>query len=157
MLLSRAENIIRDDGDSPQNLKSIIYRLCTVPELYKGCELSISVMLSNLSCITSECGMESLISTIKDNNSIDRPLSIEQLHHEIMIRKMAPIPCTQQPPSFYWMHFTDTLEVAHQLGHSLEDPTSIKMRNLKLFPAIFVMSPHINFNYKLVLPSHSHS
>ena len=92
MLLSRAENIIRDDGDSPQNLKSIIYRLCTVPELYKGCELSISVMLSNLSCITSECGMESLISTIKDNNSIDRPLSIEQLHHEIMIRKNGPHP-----------------------------------------------------------------
>ena len=92
MLVARAERLIKDDGNSPQSLKSIIYRLCTVPKLYKGCELAISVMLKNIRCSTSECGMESLVSTIKDSDSIDRPLSIKQLHHELMIRRNGPHP-----------------------------------------------------------------
>ena len=92
MLLSRVEKLLQDDGDSSQSLKSIVYRLGTSEKLYRGCELAISVMLSNIGCSTSECGMESLISAMKDNYSVFRPLSINQLHHELMIRKNGPQP-----------------------------------------------------------------
>ena len=48
-------------------------------------------MLLNVGCMTSECGMESLISSMGETNSHDRPISIEQLKRE-MIRKNGPHP-----------------------------------------------------------------
>ena len=87
MLLSRVEKLLKEDSDPTQSLKSIIYRLGTAPTLYQGVELARCVMM-NIGCATSECW----ISAMKDNNSVDRPLSIDQLHHEIVIRKNGPHP-----------------------------------------------------------------
>ena len=92
MLLSHAETLLEEDSDCQQSLKSLIYRICTSSKLYTGCELAISVMLLNLGSSTSECGMESLISSLKDNNSVDRPITLPQLHKELLIRKNGPHP-----------------------------------------------------------------
>ena len=130
MLLSHVEKLLQDDGDSLQSLKSIVYRLGTSEKLYRGCELAISVMLSNIGCSTSECGMESLISAMKDNYSVFRPLSINQLHHELMIRINGPQPL--HPSTTKFLLSTDTLEVAQLTGHSSNDHhTSIMLKTLK--------------------------
>ena len=99
MLLSRAETLLEEDSDCQQSLKSLIYRICTSSKLYTGCELAISVMLLNLGSSTSECGMESLISSLKDNNSVDRPITLPQLHKELLIRKNGPARYNHQVPT----------------------------------------------------------
>ena len=50
-----------------------------------------SVTLFNIGCTSSKCGMESLISSIGDNNS-NQPISIYQLQKEKVIRKNGPYP-----------------------------------------------------------------
>ena len=99
ILLERVKTLIEEDSknSSPQPLKTIIYRLCSTKNLYKQCELAITIMLFNLGCSTSECGMESLISSLGETNSKDRPISIETLQNEMMIRKK----CSPPSPSFY--------------------------------------------------------
>ena len=95
LLLARVNTLLNEDSklsSNPQPLQSIIYRLCTSKELYKGCELAIAVMLYNIGCTTSECGMESLISAIGENNNVNRPLSIHQLQKEMIIRTNGPHP-----------------------------------------------------------------
>ena len=95
LLLARVNTVLNEDSklsSKPQPLQSIIYRLCTSKELYKGCELAIAVMLYNIGCTTSECGMESLISAIGENNNVNRPLSIHQLQKEMIIRTNGPHP-----------------------------------------------------------------
>ena len=103
MLLARAKTLMEEDAKesaAPQSLKSLIYRLCTSPKLYVGCELAITVMLYNLCCSTSECGIESMISAIGANNSKDRPLGLSQLQSEIMIRKNGPHPLHHKTTEF---------------------------------------------------------
>ena len=103
MLLARVQTLIDEDAaesENPQSLKSLIYKLCTSPKLYTGCELTITVMLYNLGCPTSECGIESLISAVGENNSKDRPLAIPQLEREIMIRRNGPHPLHHNTTEF---------------------------------------------------------
>ena len=85
----------QDDNDRKENkisLKSIVYRICTTPALYSGCELAFTVMLYTICVAVSECGIESLISTIAQFNSSSRPLSLSQLESEVNIRKNGPHP-----------------------------------------------------------------
>ena len=102
ILLERVKTLIEEDSknSSPQPLKTIIYRLCSTKNLYKQCELAITIMLFNLGCSTSECGMESLISSLGETNSKDRPISIETLQNEMMIRKNGPHPLHPSTKNF---------------------------------------------------------
>ena len=77
-IVKRVQNIqAADAGDStePPSLKSIVYRLCTTPALYSGCEMALTVMLYNICVTVSECGIESLISSIAQSNTSTRPIS----------------------------------------------------------------------------------
>ena len=47
-----------------------------------------------------ECGMESLISSISQNNDKSRPLSLDQLHNEITIKKNGPHPLHKSTDKF---------------------------------------------------------
>ena len=120
---------------------------------YIDLALSVSVMLSNLSCSTSECGMDSLIFTINDDNSINRPLSIQQLHHEIMIRKMAPHPLHAATTKFLlnalYRHF----------GGGSAAWSLIRRSYFHKDEKSHVISRHFRdvLPYKLFLPCQSHS
>ena len=99
VLLGRALRLIKEDKNQG-SLKSVLYRICTSSELYSGCELAIHVMLYNVSSISSECGMESLISVMGSYNTRNRPLSLKQLHSELMIRVNGPHPLHKSTPAF---------------------------------------------------------
>ena len=81
---------------------SILYRLSTSPDLYTGCELAVFVMLYNTSMAVSECGMESLISTIEQSNDKAGPISLPQLHSEVNIRKNGPHPLHRTTEQFLY-------------------------------------------------------
>jgi hypothetical protein len=96
ILLERVSRLIAEDtegtGDSSPTLKSLLYRICSTPKLYSGIELAIHVMLYNIVTATSECGIESLISSISENNNRGRPISLTQLHSELMVKQNGPHP-----------------------------------------------------------------
>ena len=94
-----------DDNDSKENkisLKSIVYRICTTPALYSGCELALTVMLYTICVAVSECGIESLFSTIAQCNSSSGPLSLSQLESEVNIRKNGPHPLHHSEEKFLY-------------------------------------------------------
>ena len=51
ILLARAAALVEEGKTT--SLKSVMYRLCTCPHLYTGCELAILVMLHNVSSASS--------------------------------------------------------------------------------------------------------
>ena len=102
-IVKRVQNIqAADAGDStePPSLKSIVYRLCTTPALYSGCEMALTVMLYNICVTVSECGIESLISSIAQSNTSTRPISLKQLQSEVNIRKNGPHPLLPSEDKF---------------------------------------------------------
>ena len=102
MLLERMLKIIEDDKETstPPTLKSVIYRICTTPHLYSGIPLAVKVMIYSVGTITSECGIESLISSIGNSNSTGRPISLAQLHRELMVKKNGPHPLERNITEF---------------------------------------------------------
>ena len=100
ILLSRALKLVEDEGTA--SLKSVMYRLCTSSHIYTGCELAILVMVYNVSSASSECGIESLISSISRHNTKNRPLTIGQLHHELMISQNGPHPLHSSTSKFLY-------------------------------------------------------
>ena len=92
MLLQRMMKVIKDDelSNEDTSLKSVIYRVCTNSKLYSDVELALKVMLYSVGTVTSECGIESLISSISRSNSKGKPISLEQVHSELMIKKNGP-------------------------------------------------------------------
>ena len=81
-----------DDDECKLTLRSLMYTVCTDSKLYSGCEVAINVMLFNVGVSTNECGIESLISTIGAHNHKGRPISLDQLHHELVVCKNGPNP-----------------------------------------------------------------
>ena len=57
-------------------------------------------MLFNIGTATSECGVESLISSIGSTNKKGRPLSLPQLHKELMIKVNGPKPLHKDTEKF---------------------------------------------------------
>ena len=65
---------------------------------------------SNLSgsvCVaTSECGIESLISSVSESNKKNRPLAIPQLHAELTIKENGPAPLSKSCNDFLYQSLT---------------------------------------------------
>ena len=106
-LLKRASALKNNDKDQSKidksiKLKSIMYQLCTTPSLYTGCELALVVMLYNVCVAVSECGVESLISTMARSNTKERPISISVLENEVNIRKNGPHPLHKSTDKFLY-------------------------------------------------------
>ena len=101
-MLQRMMKIIKDDEltNEDTSLKSVIYRVCTNSKLYSDVELALKVMLYSVGTVTNEWGIESLISSISRSNSKGRPISLEQVHKELMIKKNGPHPLDRNITKF---------------------------------------------------------
>lgn len=64
--------------------------------------MAVRVMLFNVGAATSECGIESLISSISNTNSKIRPLSLQQLHRELMVKENGPHPLKKTTKQFLY-------------------------------------------------------
>ena len=82
--------------------QSEVHSLPHTPALYSGYELALTVMLDNICVAVSECGIESLISTIAQSNSSSCPLSLSQLESEVNIRKNGPHPLRGSEEKFLY-------------------------------------------------------
>ena len=87
-------------------LKSIMNRVCTTPKLYQDIPLAVMVMLYSVCVATSECGIESLISSVSESNKKNRPLAIPQLHAELTIKENGPAPLSKSCNDFLYQSLT---------------------------------------------------
>ena len=95
MLLQRMLKIMKNDESTNEDSS-----LKSTSKLYCDVELAVKVMLYSVGTITSECGIESLISSIGYSNSKGRPISLEQVHSELMIKKNGPHPLDRNITKF---------------------------------------------------------
>ena len=101
ILLQRMSEMINAD-QSQSSLKSLMNRICTTPKLYSDIPLAITVMLFSVCAANSECGIESLISSISRSNSKSRPLSLSLLNAEINIKENGPAPLSKSCKGFLY-------------------------------------------------------
>ena len=105
ILLERVSLMIHEDKGA-SSLKSIMNRVCTTPKLYQDIPLAVMVMLYSVCVATSECGIESLISSVSESNKKNRPLAIPQLHAELTIKENGPAPLSKSCNDFLYQSLT---------------------------------------------------